>query len=41
MIDPPWHIDIFADRMNDGKGLFSDWPMLAPVVADFAERRAQ
>jgi pimeloyl-ACP methyl ester carboxylesterase len=40
MIDPPWHIDIFADRMNDGKGLFSDFPMLAPVVSEFAERRA-
>jgi len=32
LIDPPWHIDAFADRMNDGKGLFSDWPMLAPEV---------
>ena len=41
MVDPPWHIDIFADRMNDGKGLFSDWPMLAPVVADFAGRLGQ
>jgi pimeloyl-ACP methyl ester carboxylesterase len=40
MIDPPWHIDIFADRMNDGKGLFSDFPMLAPVVSEFAERCA-
>jgi hypothetical protein len=40
MIDPPWHIDIFADRMIDGKGLFSDWPMLAPTVAEFAKRCA-
>ncbi len=35
LVDPPWHIDIFADRMNDGKGLFSDWPMLAPMIAKF------
>jgi 2-hydroxy-6-oxonona-2,4-dienedioate hydrolase len=37
LIDPPWHIDIFADRMNDGKGLFSDWPMLAPQVIGFMQ----
>jgi pimeloyl-ACP methyl ester carboxylesterase len=37
LVDPPWHIDIFADRMNDGKGLFSDWPMLAPQVIRFIE----
>jgi pimeloyl-ACP methyl ester carboxylesterase len=36
MIDPPWHLDIFADRMNDGKGLFSDWPMLDDLVTNFA-----
>lgn len=40
MIDPPWHLDIFADRMSDGKGLFSDWPMLETTVADFAARCA-
>lgn len=33
--DPPWDIDIFAERMRDGKGLFSDWPMLAPQLAEF------
>jgi pimeloyl-ACP methyl ester carboxylesterase len=32
LVDPPWPLDIFADRMNDGKGLFSDWPLLAPLV---------
>ena len=37
LVDPPWHIDIFADRMNDGKGLFSDWPMLAPQVIAFMQ----
>lgn len=40
MIDPPWHLDVFADRMLDGKGLFSDWPQLAPLVADFASVHA-
>jgi len=25
MADPPWPIDIFAEGMVDGKGLFSDW----------------
>lgn len=40
MVDPPWPIDIFADRMNDGRGLFSDWPMLAPIVTGFAARCA-
>jgi len=32
LADPPWELDIFADRMRDGKGLFSDWPMLAPQI---------
>jgi pimeloyl-ACP methyl ester carboxylesterase len=35
MVDPPWPLDIFAERMTDGKGLFSDWPLLAPQVIDF------
>ncbi len=35
LVDPPWNIDIFADRMNDGKGLFSDWPMLTEDVIAF------
>ncbi|MEZ5744832.1 MAG: alpha/beta hydrolase [Sphingomonadaceae bacterium] len=35
LVDPPWDIDIFADRMRDGKGLFSDWPMLAGPVTQF------
>jgi pimeloyl-ACP methyl ester carboxylesterase len=35
MADPPWPLDIFADRMKDGTGLFSDWPLLAPQVIDF------
>lgn len=35
LVDPPWHLDIFADRMKDGTGLFSDWPMLAPLLDTF------
>jgi pimeloyl-ACP methyl ester carboxylesterase len=35
LVNPPWDIDIFADRMRDGKGLFSDFPMLAPQIATF------
>jgi pimeloyl-ACP methyl ester carboxylesterase len=35
LVDPPWPLDIFAERMTDGKGLFSDWPLLAPQVIDF------
>ncbi|MEJ6011754.1 alpha/beta hydrolase [Novosphingobium aquae] len=35
LIDPPWDIDIFAERMRDGKGLFSDWPLLARRVLQF------
>jgi pimeloyl-ACP methyl ester carboxylesterase len=35
MADPPWPLDIFAERMTDGRGLFSDWPLLAPQVVDF------
>jgi pimeloyl-ACP methyl ester carboxylesterase len=35
LVDPPWPIDIFAERMVDGKGLFRDWPLLAPQIADF------
>jgi 2-hydroxy-6-oxonona-2,4-dienedioate hydrolase len=35
LVDPPWHVDIFAERMTDGKGLFSDWLMLAPMVTEF------
>ena len=35
LVDPPWPIDIFADRMNDGKGLFSDWPMLRDQIGAF------
>jgi pimeloyl-ACP methyl ester carboxylesterase len=38
LVDPPWPLDIFAERMTDGKGLFSDWPMLAPQVIDFMKR---
>lgn len=37
LIDPPWDIDVFAERMIDGKGLFSDWPLLAPLVADLMQ----
>jgi pimeloyl-ACP methyl ester carboxylesterase len=35
LVNPPWDIDIFADRMRDGKGLFSDFPMLAPQITAF------
>lgn len=35
LVDPPWHLDIFADRMLDGKGLFHDWPAWAPQIAEF------
>lgn len=38
LVDPPWPLDIFADRMLDGSGLFSDWPSLAPLVTDFIKR---
>jgi pimeloyl-ACP methyl ester carboxylesterase len=38
LVDPPWPLDIFAERMTDGKGLFSDWPLLAPQVIDFIGR---
>lgn len=34
MADPPWDIDIFARRMVDGKGLFCDWPLVAPAILD-------
>lgn len=35
LVDPPWPIDIFAERMQDGRGLFSDWPLLVDRIADF------
>lgn len=35
LVDPPWDIDIFAERMVDGKGLFSDWPMLCDPIVEF------
>jgi pimeloyl-ACP methyl ester carboxylesterase len=35
LVDPPWPLDIFAERMADGKGLFSDWPLLAPQILEF------
>lgn len=38
LVDPPWPLDIFAERMTDGRGLFSDWPLLAPQVIDFVGR---
>lgn len=37
MVDPPWDLDIFAARMRDSTGLFSDWPQLAPQVCAFME----
>jgi pimeloyl-ACP methyl ester carboxylesterase len=37
LVDPPWPLDIFADRMKDGRGLFSDWPLLASTVRDFVK----
>ncbi len=33
--DPPWEGDIFAQRMAEGKGLFVDWPLVAPTVLEF------
>jgi 2-hydroxy-6-oxonona-2,4-dienedioate hydrolase len=33
--DPPWQGDIFAQRMAEGKGLFVDWPLLAPAILAF------
>lgn len=38
LVDPPWDIDVFAQRMNDGTGLFSDWPMLEDLIVDFVGR---
>ncbi len=35
LVDPPWPLDVFADRMADGKGLFCDWPLLAPSLVEF------
>ena len=35
LVDPPWDIDIFAERMTGGTGLFSDWPMAARQIAEF------
>lgn len=35
LVDPPWDIDVFARRMVDGSGLFSDWPLLAADVIEF------
>lgn len=37
LVDPPWDLDIFAERMNDGTGLFSDWPSLAPQILAMME----
>jgi pimeloyl-ACP methyl ester carboxylesterase len=37
MVDPPWPIDIFAERMVDGKGLFYDWPLLSDQILDFVK----
>ena len=37
-VDPPWKDDIFAQRMAEGKGLFVDWPQLAPAVLEFTGR---
>lgn len=33
--DPPWEGDIFAKRMAEGKGLFVDWPKVAPAILEF------
>jgi pimeloyl-ACP methyl ester carboxylesterase len=35
LVDPPWPLDIFAERMLDGRGLFSDWPLMAAQIAEF------
>jgi len=40
LVDPPWDIDIFAERMVDGKGLFSDWPLLRDTIAGFVRELA-
>ncbi len=36
--DPPWQGDIFAQRMAEGKGLFVDWPLVAPAILEFTDR---
>jgi pimeloyl-ACP methyl ester carboxylesterase len=33
--EPPWDLDIFAERMLDGKGLFCDWPLMADQISAF------
>lgn len=38
-VDPPWSGDIFAQRMAEGRGLFIDWPDLAPAVLEFTATR--
>lgn len=38
LVDAPWPIDIFAERMVDGKGLFCDWPLLIPQIVDFMQQ---
>jgi 2-hydroxy-6-oxonona-2,4-dienedioate hydrolase len=38
LVDPPWPIDIFAERMADGSGLFSDWPLLIPMLTEFVKK---
>lgn len=37
LVDAPWDIDIFAERMRDSSGLFSDWPLLTPQILRFME----
>ena len=38
LVDAPWPDDIFAHRMRSGPGLFVDWPLLAPAIANFSAR---
>lgn len=32
LVDSPWPDDLFARRMAEGKGVFLDWPDLAPII---------
>ncbi|HXK25817.1 MAG TPA: alpha/beta hydrolase [Myxococcota bacterium] len=38
LVDAPWPIDVFAERMRDGRGLFRDWPLLIPQIVDFMQQ---
>jgi hypothetical protein len=35
LVDPPWPREILSDQTRYGRGLFNDWPALAPTVREF------